>query len=119
MSDIIILGYFGIKGPKGDNKELTKGLDFLLGNSMKPLMIIQNEVYRNKSKTGGFNWLFVMDRNYGNQNCLKVLIKFLPFVDPKVDTLQCNVYVPSGLNDDIDKACEEVAKKQWIFKFQI
>jgi len=96
---------------------MTKGLDFLLGNSMKPLMIIQNEVYRNQNKSSGFNWLFIMDRNYGNQNCLKILIKFLPFVDAKKDIVQCNVYLPSGFKDDIEKACTDVAKNNNFANF--
>lgn len=79
------VGYLGIKGPKGENLELTKGVDFMLGYSTTPVVLIKENSRREKTKTGGFTWLIVLEKNHVNR--IKVLEVFSDLVDKEKDTV--------------------------------
>jgi hypothetical protein len=83
--DFLFCGYYGIKGPKGDNKELTKGVNYLLGHSSVPTVIIKENSLDNKKVNKGFKWCFIFDASY--MNYLVAMEKFLPLVDKENDII--------------------------------
>lgn len=85
-SNFLVVGYFGIKGAKGENKELSRGVDYLLGNSEVPTILVKEETRRFKQKNKGFNWAFVMD-NENSYHRTKILTAFLKLIDPENDTV--------------------------------
>lgn len=79
QSDFLVVGYFGIKGAKGSSKELGNGVDFLLGFSRAPTILVKENSQRAKSKSKGFKWLFVLDKDYVNRN--RIVEAFEKLVD--------------------------------------
>lgn len=99
-ANFLFCGYYGIKGPRGDNKELSRGVDFLLGNSRIPTVIIKEKASR-KIK-GGFKWLFAFDRI--SSNCFRTFNSFLPLIDFKRDYIYGFTLLPHYVNfDDVKK----------------
>lgn len=97
----MILGNNGIKGPKGSNEELSKGINYALGAAVMPVMIIKEESIRKDQKSGGFRWCFVMDRQY--TNCTKVLRTFSELVNPDKDYVMGISLLPEYVNYDLNK----------------
>ena len=97
----LICGYYGIKGPRGDNKELSKGLDYLLNYSTIPTIFIKEKTLRINKPDKQFKWLFVFDREY--TYCYSILTKFLPLVDKEKDKVSGLTLIPSWVNNDTIK----------------
>lgn len=117
-SNFLIVGYFGIKGPKCDNKELSKGVDFLLGHSVSPTILIKENSIREKTKTKGFLWAFIFE-NQNRYHRYKILEKFLPLVDPERDTVHgicCfEVSVPNynPMEKEFLESCQNLGLKNY------
>lgn len=109
-SNMLFVGFVGIKGPKGENNELIKGIDYLLGYCTTPVMIIKENVKRSKTKTGGFNWLIVLEKNHVNR--IKLLEMFSVLIDKEKDTVYgyglYEGFVPSmdTVKSEFEKYCE-------------
>ncbi len=102
MCSYLISGYYGIKGPKGDNKELTKGVDYLLSFSKIPTVIIKENILRKNKPNGQIKWLFVFDRAY--MNCYSIFNRFLPLINREKDYVFGFTMLPDWINfDDIKK----------------
>ena len=98
----LVSGYYGIKGPKGDNKELSKGVDYLLSFSRTPTIIIKENTLRKNKPNGQIKWLFVFDRAY--MNCYSILNRFLPLINNETDYVFGYTLLPPWINfDDIKK----------------
>jgi len=98
----LVSGYYGIKGPKGDNKELSKGVDYLLSYSRSPTIIIKENTLRKNKLNRQIKWLFVFDRAY--MNCYSILNRFLPLINNEKDHVFGFSMLPSYINfDDIKK----------------
>lgn len=97
-ADFLVVGYFGIKGPKSENKELTKGIDYLLASSRVPVILIKDPSLREIKKNKGYNWLFVFDRAY--VDCFNIIKTFLKLVDVKLDKVSGLTLLPPYVNYD-------------------
>jgi len=97
QSNFLVCGYYGIKGPKGDNNELTKGVNYLLGNSRIPTIIFKDTPLRSKKPSKGYSWLVVLDKRmikpircFQNFSCLinpdKDLVSGLTLMNEYQDT---------------------------------
>lgn len=84
-SNYLVTGYYGIKGAKGDNNELTKGVNYLLGYSTIPAMIIKDTEIRSKKTSKSHSWLFVFDRKI--PNAIKCFQAFSHLIDPLNDNV--------------------------------
>lgn len=82
-ADYLIAGYYGIKGSKSENTELTKGINYLLSSSAIPTIIIKDTILRKDKPEKGHNWLFVFDRQY--MNAIRCLRAFLPLIHRESD----------------------------------
>lgn len=86
-ASFLLTGFAGLKGPKGDNKELNKGLEYLLRNCKMPMIILKESIVNkpeNSNMTGN-NWLFVFDKINGK--CYNIVNKFFGLIDPEKDTV--------------------------------
>ena len=86
-ASFLLTGFAGLKGPKGDNKELNKGLEYLLRNCKMPMIILKESIINkpeNSNMTGN-NWLFVFDKINGK--CYNIVNKFFGLIDPEKDTV--------------------------------
>jgi hypothetical protein len=104
LVDYLFCGYNGIKGPRGDNKELSRGIDSLLNYGRNPTVIIKEKNLRisKERKEKGYRWLFVFDRS--SSECYKILQTFLPLVNNEIDKVHGLTLLPSFVNyDDIKK----------------
>lgn len=116
-SDFFISGYYGFKGPKGDNKELSKGVDYLLGYINIPCLIVKEPSLRSEKQNGGYNWLFVFDKQYAN--AIKCLKKFLPLIHKYKDTVYgIGLYPNYMAYDDIEKDFKDVIDQEGIMNFE-
>jgi hypothetical protein len=120
-ANFFFTGYYGIKGPKGDNKELTKGTDYLLSNCTIPLVIVKDTKLRQNTKTGAYNWLFVFDKKFSTP--LKCFHAFAPLVNPSKDfvmglTLK-EVYSvePDNIESDFMEAANSMGIKNIKYEF--
>lgn len=84
-ADYLFCGFFGLKGPKGDNNELSKGIDYMLKSASEPFVIIKDITQRENKQNSQFNWLFVMDGSYLKIDL--ILDKFLPLIDIENDNV--------------------------------
>jgi hypothetical protein len=84
-ANYIVCGYHGIKGPKSDNLELSKGIDYLLGNSKIPVILIKNPDLRKDKKSGGYRWIAVFDS--GIPSSIKALYAYSNMIDPEKDEI--------------------------------
>jgi hypothetical protein len=103
-ADFLFCGYNGMKGPRGDNRELSKGIDFILSHGSLPTVVIKEENFRivKDRSEKGFKWLFVFDRL--SSDCYNILQKFKPLLNVELDTLNALTLLPSFINyDDIKK----------------
>ena len=82
-AQFLVSGYYGIKGPKGDNAELSKGVHYLLGNSKINTIMIKDTGLRSTKKQKGYNWLVVMDKKYSRP--VKCLHAFSQLINPEND----------------------------------
>jgi hypothetical protein len=82
-ANYLISGYYGIKGPKGDNNELSKGVNYLLSYSMVPTIIFKDTPLREKKKNKGYSWLIVLDRQF--KQAIRAFESFVQLIDAKKD----------------------------------
>ncbi len=117
-ANYLVTGYYGIKGPKGDNNELSKGTNYLLASSTMPIIMMKDTKRRDQLPSGGFNWLFVFDKKYSSPfRCFQA---FAPLVDSQRDfvygfTLK-DVY--SQESDDIQEDFINEVQMRGIKNFQ-
>ena len=111
-SNFLVVGLFGIKGPRADKKELSKGINYLLGYSKAPVIIIQENIMKNMKERKNLKWLFVADRQYSY--CNKIFSAFFPLVN-KEDIVHGLTLLPPHINfDDIEKEfLEETSNRQF------
>ena len=115
-ANFLVAGYFGFKGPKGENKELSKGISYLLSNSRIPTIIIKEEVSREKTEKKAFNWLIVLEKNYYGR--IKVLESVLPLIDFENDSILgfglYENFVPSidPIEKEFTHFCEKINLKK-------
>jgi hypothetical protein len=82
-ANFLVSGYYGIKGPKGDNNELSKGVSYMLGYSTIPCIIIKDTLLRSKKSDIRHTWLVVLDRQF--PNATKCFQTFSQLIDPITD----------------------------------
>lgn len=100
-ADYLVVGLFGIKGPKADKKELSKGVNYLLGNTKMPVILVQENLEKKYKENKRFNWLFVFDRQYSY--CQKIMNTFFPLVGEN-DLVSGLTLLPHFIHfDDVEK----------------
>jgi len=97
----LIIGYYGIKGPKGSNEELSKGISYALGNAITPVIMVKELSLRCNTKSGGFRWCFIFDKQYSN--CIRSFLAFSELVNPEKDFVYGFSLLPSYINFDLNK----------------
>lgn len=108
----LVTGYYGIKGQRGSNIELTKGVDYLLEVSKVPTILMKFKTSREASKEKRFRWLFIFDKQYFN--CFSTFHTFLPLIS-KSDYIYGLGLMPTYINyDDIKGQFEVHCKKNKI-----
>lgn len=116
-SNFLFCGYNSMKGPKGDNRELSKGTDFLLRESRMPTVIVKEGNLRvtKEKQVKGYKWLFAFDR--ANSDCHKIFDIFLPLINKKLDTVHAITLLPSFISyDDIKKSLQAQIEKEGLNK---
>jgi hypothetical protein len=102
-----LFGFSGLKGPKGDKKELDKNIKFLMKYHKEPFIITKLDLFENKdpiisllseNTKKAYSWLFVFDRI--NTNCLNCLRSFSKLVDFKKDKISALTLLPKHLVED-------------------
>lgn len=83
-SNLLVVGYFGIKGPKVETTELSRGINYLLEHSVSPTILVKELKLRENEK--GYNWLFVLDPEQTN-NRTKLIDSFISIIDIKKDKI--------------------------------
>jgi hypothetical protein len=113
----LVSGYFGIKGPKADYKELSKGIDYLLGNGRIKTIIIKDTLPRSEKSTKGYKWLIFMDKKYsGPSKCFQA---FSELIDPERDYVY-GLTLKEALqneNDDVQDDFMQEIKNRGIKNF--
>ena len=100
-ANFLFVGLFGIKGPRADKKELSKGVNYLLGNSKMPTVLIQENVLKKRKENKNLKWLFIFDRQYSY--CMKIMNTFFPLVNPE-DLVSALTLLPHHIFfDDVEK----------------
>lgn len=98
----LVCGYWGMRLQKGDNKELAKGIDYLLNYAKTPTIIIKENKLRKNRPNGKLKWLFVFDRAY--INCYNIFEKFLPLINTEKDLVFGYTMLPPWVNfDDVNR----------------
>lgn len=98
----LVCGYYGMRLQKGDNKELAKGIDYLLTFSKTPMIIIKENKLRKMRPNGKLNWLFVFDRAF--INCYNIFEKFSPLINAEKDFVFGYTMLPDWVNfDDVHR----------------
>jgi hypothetical protein len=115
-SNFLICGFTGMKGPRGDNMELTKGIDYLLRNCTVPFVLIKDKTIRKERKDEKYRWLCVIDTE--SQNNQKAFQAFLPLIETEKDevTILCmmkNEYQ----NDFYEDIFTDICKENNIFNY--
>jgi hypothetical protein len=115
-ANYLVCGFFGFKGAKGDNQELSKGIDYLLGYGNSPTIIVKEKTNRSEKKNGGFNWLFIFDKQYAN--CLKCLKAFTPLINISKDYVKGIGFYPNYIaNDDLERDFTSEMERIGVFNF--
>jgi hypothetical protein len=119
-ANYFIVGYYGIKGPKGDNQELSKGIDYLLSETRIPTILIKDTPLRSVKEGKGYKWLFVFDKQY--HNVFRVFKTFHKLIDVEKDYVYGLTLLPinsDGKNkfDDVKEDFMEEMTKMNIKNF--
>jgi len=118
LSNFIVIGYNGIKGALGDNKELHIGLSYLLSYCKTPILIIKEKNTREKKENKAMRFLIILDKNYSNSH--RVFNWFLPIINCEIDTVDFLEFYPEmGTKDDRDwkELIHSVAEKNALESF--
>lgn len=119
-SNYLFVGYFGIKGPKGENKELSKGVDFLLGNSTNPVVILKEKTTREFQKSKGFTWLIILEKH--NVNRIKTLDAFSNLIDKERDTVfgigffELSIPTIDSVKNEFTNHCQLFGFKNYLYE---
>lgn len=115
-SEFLVTGFYSLRGPKGDNKQLNLGVDYLLSNSKKPTILIKENSLRKNKQNRQLKWLFIFDKAYFKS--YSIFEKFISLVDPNNDFVYGYTVMPSWfLNDDIKNSFMNDIKKNNIKNF--
>lgn len=114
----MICGFNGLKGPKGDNKELDKAISILFRKSRIPFIVMKESVFLNPDTAmDGFKWLFVFDKV--NHKCFNTFKKYSPLIDFARDTVcALTLLPPSNPNDDIEELFMKEIQNKGCNKYQ-
>jgi len=118
LANFFVMGYDGLKGPRGDLKELNIGLSYLLTSSKSPTIIIKEQTIREKKKDKALRFLIILDKFYSNS--YRVFNWFLPMINCETDTVDfLEVYPELGSKDERDwkEMMESIAEKNGLASF--
>lgn len=98
----VLTGFNSLKGSKGDNKVLEKGLQIMLKSQRTPFIVMKESCFQKpESSLEGLNWLFVFDRM--NSKCFNSFKKFAPLIDFTKDKVSAYTLIPnSSPFDDVE-----------------
>ena len=92
-------GYEGLREQALKKARIDVGIEYLLGESKIPVIIMKDNKKRgNKNK--GFQWLLIMDKS--NFDCYRVLDLFLPLIDRQNDKIFGLTLMPHFVQKDED-----------------
>jgi hypothetical protein len=92
-------GYEGLREQALKKARIDVGIEYLLGESKIPVIIMKDNKKRgNKNK--GFQWLLIMDKS--NFDCYRVLDLFLPLIDRQNDKIFGLTLMPHFVQNDED-----------------
>ena len=107
-------GYDGLREQGLKPSRIDVGLEYLLGESKIPIMIMKDK-HKRGVKNQGYKWLLLMDRS--NSDCLKVLDLFLPLIDREKDRIYGLTLMPPYVAfDDIKAPFYEKMKELNFFE---
>lgn len=117
-SDILVLGYHGIKGAKGEPTLLEADIDTLAKKPGCPILIIKNVESRKNKENGAFRFLVCMDGRSKSFDALKTIINLM---DKEKDELVISTVAKTGVDHDkikklTDSACESLGVKNHRFE---
>jgi hypothetical protein len=119
-----LFGFCGLKGPKGDKKELENNLKFLMKYHKEPFILCKCDLFENKDseisiskeEIRSYSWLFVFDRI--NNNCFNCFKSFSKLVDFKKDKVSGLTLLQTHMTeDDIKPKFTEELNQRGIKKF--
>lgn len=115
-ANFLVCGFTGMKGPRGDNMELTKGIDYLLKNCSVPFMLIKDKTVRKERKDGKYRWLIVFDNSLTHPHV--ALDKFLPLIETEKDELVAMTFLKhEGQKDFVDEEFHQQVKDNNILNY--
>ena len=92
-------GYEGLREQALKKARIDVGIEYLLGESKIPVIIMKDNKKRgNKNK--GYQWLLIMDKS--NFDCYRVLDLFLPLIDRQNDKIFGLTLMPHFVQNDED-----------------
>ena len=92
-------GYEGLREQALKKARIDVGIEYLLGESKIPVIIMKDNKKRgNKNK--GYQWLLIMDKS--NFDCYRVLDLFLPLIDRQNDKIFGLTLMPHFVQNDDD-----------------
>ena len=92
-------GYEGLREQALKKARIDVGIEYLLGESKIPVIIMKDNKKRgNKNK--GYQWLLIMDKS--NFDCYRVLDLFLPLMDRENDKIFGLTLMPHFVQNDDD-----------------
>ena len=92
-------GYEGLREQALKKARIDVGIEYLLGESKIPVIIMKDNKKRgNKNK--GYQWLLIMDKS--NFDCYRVLDLFLPLMDRQNDKIFGLTLMPHFVQNDDD-----------------
>ena len=109
-----LCGYDGLREQGLKPSRIDVGLEYLLGESKIPVIIMKDKNKRGV-KNQGYKWLLIMDRS--NSDCFKVLDLFLPLFDKDKDRIYGLTLMPPFVAfDDIKAPFYEKMKELNFFE---
>ena len=113
-SKYFFCGYDGLREQGLKPSRIDVGLEYLLGESKVPIIIMKDK-HKRGVKNQGYKWLLIMDRS--NSDCLKVLDLFLPLIDKEKDRIYGLTLMPPFVAfDDIKTPFYEKMKELNFFE---
>lgn len=114
----MLTGFNSLKGPKGDNKLLEKGLQIMLKSQRTPFIVIKESSFQKpESSLEGLTWLFVFDKI--NTKCFNSFKKFVPLIDFSKDKVCGYTLIPnSNPFDDIEPLFLKEVSSRNIAKYE-
>ena len=107
-------GYDGLREQGLKPSRIDVGLEYLLGESKIPVIVMKDK-HKRGVKNQGYKWLLLMDRS--NSDCLKVLDLFLPLIDKDKDRIYGLTLMPPYVAfDDIKAPFYEKMKELNFFE---